>query len=55
MGKAIEDYKTCHIFAPKWAKGKNGVMLTEYLGIASIEELLAFFDEESLRQDIVIN
>ncbi|TNV81339.1 hypothetical protein FGO68_gene7848 [Halteria grandinella] len=50
----IKDFEACHVFTPRLAKGQNGVMLVEYLGIGDIADLnIQIADEGGFQQDIV--
>ena len=36
----IKEWQACFVFKPVAARGSNGVMLTELIGIASFEEMM---------------
>ena len=53
-GKSIKEWEACFIFKPQAARGDNGVMLTEFKGIASFKETLSDFVADKFYQDTAI-
>lgn len=43
-GKDIEDIAAVYVFTPEKARGENGVILKEFLGIGDVREILLQFD-----------
>ena len=39
-GQKVKSFQACYVFSPKEARGSNGVLLTELLGIGDIKEML---------------
>ena len=50
----IPEYQAVHIFRPTNARGELGVMLTEYLGIASLKEIIELFLTQGSKDPIAI-
>lgn len=40
LAKQISEWQGCFVFTPKEARGTNGVMLIEFLGISDLKEML---------------
>lgn len=45
ISTSIKDIYAVYVFKPEKARGQNGVMLKEYLGIADVRKLLVQFDK----------
>lgn len=42
---SLKDIYAVYVFKPEKARGQNGVMLKEFLGIADVRKLLVQFDK----------
>lgn len=49
----IPEFRAAYVFRPKSVRGQNGVMLTDFLGIGDINEILKTLCNEGYKEDIV--